>query len=71
MSTACAGDICFGHSLSETSGWFQALSTFMNNDRTGLARGGDYMSNKYNGFDVYDESFLEGKSTFRIAIAMK
>ena len=29
------------------------------------------MSNKYNGFDVYDESFLEGKSTFRIAIAMK
>ena len=71
MSTACAGDICFGHGLSETSGWFKALATFMNNDRTGLARGGDYMSSNYNGFDVYDESFLEGKSTFRIAIAMK
>ena len=39
-TTACNGGICYGHALSETSGWYSDTARFVNADKPWFGRGG-------------------------------
>ena len=40
--TACNGDVCYGHALSETSGWYVDLWSFVFSTEPWFRRGGSY-----------------------------
>ena len=41
-TTACNGGICYGHALSETSGWYSDLVDFVDSSNPWFERGGNY-----------------------------
>ena len=68
--TACNGEICYGHALSETSNWYFGDKVFIHIYNPWMARGGLYKDNKraviFN-YNVNDGSSINGNSS-RFAI---
>ena len=44
--TACNGEICYGHALSETYYWYGYYNFFLNTDDSWITRGSSYMAKK-------------------------
>lgn len=70
-SKACNNDVCYGHALSETEGWFGTYHEFiLRVSRNGLTRGGDSLDS-HTAFASAATGFFENHDSFRIAIAVK
>ncbi len=63
--TACNGEICYGHALSETSNWYNDYAYFVSAGNPWFARGG-YSNNGVNAgvFYFYYYSGSDGSSSF-------
>ena len=48
-TTACNGGICYGHALSETSGWYSDLAGFVSANNPWFPRGGVYSRSTFAG----------------------
>ncbi len=71
LEKACNNGVCYGHALSETSGWYSDYPYFVDSSLPWLVRGGDY-SNRINA-GVFSFSHESGSSvdgaSFRIILA--
>ena len=70
-ATACSEGVCYGHALSETSGWYGDYAYFLSSGRPWFIRGGN---NTYTGsagvFDFYSYYGGSGSATsFRVVFA--
>ena len=61
-STACLGDICYGHALSETAGWYGGTPLFVFSTHPWFLRAGGGVFNRYISNGRSDASY-----TFRLA----
>lgn len=72
-STACNSGICYGHALSETSGWwYEGSSLYLDNYFSWVNRGGYYEYGAYAGVFCIGShaaggAYLDGSSRFTIA----
>ncbi len=68
--TACDGEICYGHALSETLGWYGDFQAFINSSYAWLARGGHYLRNTTSGLYSYGGNIgdVDISNSFRIAL---
>ena len=70
MATACSSGICYGHALSETSGWYSDSSYFISSDVPWLLRGHSYNSTSRAGlFATYNNDGSASSITFRIVLS--
>jgi len=69
-TTACNGGICYGHALSETSGWYNDYSQFVSSSSTWFRRGGYYGNASNVGiFNFQNTNGATNKATsFRVVI---
>jgi len=69
-TTACNSGVCYGHALSETSGWYSDTDYFVRSSSPWFGRGGSYGSTSSAGvfcFYVYDGS-ARTSSSFRVSL---
>ena len=59
-STACNGEECKGHGLSETSGWYSDYHNMVNETYPWLVRGGGYYSGSGAGVFLFSYTILTG-----------
>ena len=71
-STACHGNQCISHALSETVGWYNDYHVMVNEERPWMLRGGSYPNLESVGIFNYDHTGLSGNSsnniTFRLIL---
>ena len=67
---ACKGGVCYGHALSETSGWYGTLSRFVDSSSHWLYRGGGYSYGSSAGVFYFDSGHgnVQSGSGFRIVL---
>ena len=58
-NTACNGNICMSHGLSETAGWYGDYQAMINASSSWMSRGGSYMTNSANA-GVFGFSLVNG-----------
>ena len=69
--TACNGEICYGHALSETSNWYNDYAYFVNAEDPWFIRGGGNYSGASAGvfyFDI-DNGYAYDSSSFRVVLS--
>ncbi len=70
---ACNGDVCFGHSLSETAGWYSDGQTMISAEYPWFGRGGHYSHNTNAGVfrfgTTYDIGGAGGNYSFRLVMS--
>ncbi len=70
-ATACNKGVCYGHALSETTGWYSDFQTFLSAKESWFNRGGRHDSEKFRGIfsiDGDDGNAYPGDS-FRLVLA--
>ena len=68
--TACNGEICYGHALSETYYWYGYYNFFLNTDDSWITRGSSYMAKKNSSiFDGGNSRGAAAIATFRSVIS--
>jgi len=70
MTTACNSGVCYGHALSETTGWYGDLVSFGNSSNSWFKRGGNYNITAGAGvfyFNV-DSGYADRYGSFRVVI---
>ena len=68
-STACNGEECKGHGLSETSGWYSDYHNMVNETYPWLVRGGSCEYNAYAGVFSFGVSDGGGAYSFRLVMS--
>lgn len=68
ISIACSNEVCYGHALSETYGWYDELSAFLNSELPYLSFGGCITHDGTGGFRYYQGSGWDANDAFRIVI---
>ncbi len=68
-TTACSNGICYGHALSETSGWYSAHANFVGPTWPWFQRGGDYSNTT--GAGVFNFSVAGYYGNARIDISFR
>ena len=56
INTACNGEICLSHSLSETEGWYSDWHDMINSIYSWLVRGGGHASNPRNSAGIFSHN---------------
>ena len=67
-ATACDNGICYGHALSETAGWYNDTTNFVNSSYSWFMRGGTARYTNYAGFFNFsrEQGTPKGNVSFRI-----
>ncbi len=69
--SACNGQVCYGHALSETGGWYLDNSKFVDSPEPWFGRGGSctnyYNSGVFSSLDINGATF--NSNTFRLVLA--
>ena len=71
QETACNGEVCYGHALSETYRWYVDWNTFINQTNSWILRGNWYINNFKAGIFAVDSYIGDGVDpvdTFRVVI---
>jgi len=69
-TSACSSGVCYGHALSETSGWYSDLESFVNSSNPWFLRGGGFNSTSNAGVFSFNSSTGNGNSnrSFRVVL---
>ncbi len=70
-ATACSGGVCYGHALSETTGWYGDFQYFVSPWNSWLVRGATYFNSSLAGVFAFsaDHGSIGNTQSFRIVLA--